>query len=69
MIVCDYTQGYEFTLPEIASNFDEIWAQKPEIVDLGERKQGESVCYSVDGSSLFATSEGKRSSVIEVKRR
>ncbi len=69
VIVCDYTQAYEFTLPESASNFDEIWAQKPEIVDLGERKQGESVCYSVDGTSVFATSEGKRSPVIEVKRK
>ncbi len=69
VIMCDYSQGYEFALPENAANFDEIWVQKPEIVDLGERKQGESVCYGVDGSSLFATSEGTRSSVIEVKRR
>ncbi len=69
VILCDYTQGYELTLPENASTFDEIWVQKPEVVDLGERKQGEAVCYSVDGSSVFATSEGKRSSIIEVKRR
>ena len=69
VILCDYTQGYEYTLPDNAVNLDEIWVQKPEVVDLGERKQGEAVCYSVDGSSLFATSEGKRSSVIEVKRR
>lgn len=69
VILCDYSQGYEFTLPDGAANFDEIWLQKPKIVDLGERNQGESVCYSVDGSSIFATSEGQRSPVIEVKRR
>ena len=69
VIVCDYTQGYEFTLPKNAANFDEIWAQKPEIVNLGERKQGESAGYSADGTSIFATSEGKKSPVIEVKRR
>ena len=69
VIVCDYAQGYELTLPENASTFDEIWLQKPEVVDLGDRKQGEAVCYNADGSSVFATSEGKRSSVIEVKRR
>lgn len=69
VIVCDYTQGYELTLPQNAANFDEIWVQKPEVVDLGERKQGEAVCYNVDGTSVFATSEGKKPPVIEVKRR
>jgi hypothetical protein len=69
VILCDYAQGYEYTLPKSASNFDEIWAQKPEIVNLGERRQGEAVCYSVDGTSLFATSEGERSPVIEVKHK
>lgn len=69
VIICDYTQGYEFELPAGAVNFDEVWAQKPEIVDLGDRKQGEGVCYSVDGTSILATSEGKRSPVIEVKRK
>jgi len=68
VILCDYSQGYEFTLPDGVANFDEIWLQKPKIVDLGERNQGESVCYSVDGSSIFATTEGQRSPVIEVKR-
>lgn len=69
VILCDYSQGYEFALPDGAANFDEIWLQKPEVVDLGERNQGESVCYSIDGSSIFATSEGQRPPMIEVKRR
>jgi hypothetical protein len=67
--ICDYTQGYEWTLPEGDDNFDDIWKQHPEIVDLGKRKHGESICYSVDGVALFATSENKNSPVIEVRRR
>ena len=69
VILCDYTQAYELTLPVGDTNFDDIWAQKPEIVDLGERKQGEAVTYSADGLSIFATSEGKKPPLIEVKRR
>ena len=69
MIICDYTQGYEYTLPGDAKSFDDIWKQHPEPVNLGKRAVGESVCYSADGSAVFATSEGKNSPVIEVKRR
>jgi hypothetical protein len=69
VFLCDNAQGYELTLPENTTNFDEIWTQKPEIVNMGERKQGESAGYNVDGSAVFATSEGKHSPVIEIKRR
>jgi hypothetical protein len=69
VIVCDYFSAYEIVLPEKAKNFDEIWREKPLIVELGERAQGEAVCYSADGKSIFATSEKKNSPVIEVKRK
>jgi hypothetical protein len=36
--------------------------------DLGKRKQGESIAYSSDGKSLFATSEGRRAPLIQVVR-
>lgn len=68
LVVCDYSQGYEFTLPSDAANFDEIWLQKPRVVELGERNQGESICYSADGASIFATTEGQQSPVIQIKR-
>lgn len=68
VIICDYSNGYELALPEDAENFDDIWKQKPELVDLGQRAVGEAVCYSVDGMSVFATSERRNSPVIEVKR-
>ena len=67
IIVCDYSQGYELTLPEASANFDDIWKQTPMPVDLGKRKQGESICYSADGNAIFAGSEGRNSPIIEVK--
>ncbi len=69
VIISDYFSGYEITLPKEAKNFDDIWRQKSVIVDLGAREQGEGVCYSADGNSIFATSEKKNSPVFEIKRR
>ena len=68
-IICDYFSAYEIVLPENAKNFDEIWKQKPVIVSLGERQQGESVGYSVDEKSIFATSESENSPLIEVRKK
>ena len=69
VVICDYFSAYEITLPAGAKNFDEIWAQKPLIVELGERSQGEAVAYSADGKSIFATSEKKNSPIIKVSRK
>ena len=69
VVICDYFGGYELVLPKRAKNFDEIWKQELSVVDLGERAQGEAVCYSADGNSIFATSEKKNSRVVEVKRK
>ena len=69
VIICDYFNAYELTLPEKAKNFDEIWKEMPVIVELGAREQGEAVGYSADGNSILATSEKKNSPLIEVKRK
>jgi hypothetical protein len=69
VIVCDYFNAYEIDLPEKAKNFDEIWSEKSLIIELGERAQGEAVCYSVDGKSIFATSEKRNSPVIEARKK
>ena len=69
IVICDYFNAYEIKLPEKAKNFDEIWRQKPNVIKLGERAQGEAVAYSTDGNSIFATSERKNSPIIKVKRR
>jgi hypothetical protein len=64
--LCDYASGYELTLPEGSKNFDDVWTQKPTLVPLGPRRQGESVCYTLDGAALLATSEGTPSPLFEV---
>lgn len=69
VVICDYFNGYEITLPEKAKDFDEIWKEQPVIVQLGAREQGEGISYSADGKAIFATSEKKNSPLIEVKRK
>jgi hypothetical protein len=69
VIISDYLAAYEVVLPDSAKNFDEIWREKPLIVGLGEREQGEAVCYSADGRAVFATSEKINSPFIRVNRK
>ncbi len=69
IIICDYFAAYEIVLPESSKNFDEIWKEKPQTIELGERTQGEAVCYSADGNSIYATSEKANSPLIEVRRK
>ena len=65
----DYTQGYEFVLPDANAPFDSIWKQPMRTVDLGKRKHGETVCYRLDGKALLATSERLPTPLIEIVRR
>jgi hypothetical protein len=65
LILCDYFGGYEYTLT--GAGFDTIWKEKPVVVDLGAREQGESVGYSLDGKAVFATSEGVPAALFETK--
>lgn len=69
IVVCDYFAAYELALPEKASDFDQIWKQKPEKFDIGKREAGEAIAYSPDGNSVIATSEKKHSPVIEARRK
>ena len=69
VILCDYFGGYEYALPENAKDFDAIWKEKPAMVDLGIRAQGEAVAYSSDGMSVIATSEKRNSPINETRRK
>jgi hypothetical protein len=71
---CDYLGAGELTLPNKPGiAFDEIWKLPPSPIEIGDyrgvRRQGESICYSTDGRSLLATSEGNPCPLIEVTRR
>lgn len=69
IILCDYFNAYEIEIEEEENDFDKIWKDEPTIIELGNRKQGEAVCYSADATSIFATSEKEDSPIIEVKRK
>ncbi|MCA1632181.1 MAG: hypothetical protein LC802_00330 [Acidobacteria bacterium] len=72
VVLCDYRNAYELSLPTApapaAAVFDTVWKQPPLLIELGERAQGESICYGTDGSAVYATSEKRPSPLIEVKR-
>lgn len=65
----DYTQGYEFVLPDANAPFDSIWKQPMRTVDLGSRKHGEAITYRLDGKALLATSERLPTPLIQIERR
>lgn len=69
LILCDYLGAYEFTLPgKQGEPFDEIWKQAPVPISVGNRRQGESICYRADGEALLVTSEGVPCPLIETAR-
>jgi len=67
VVLCDYFAGYELKLPDGAADFDEVWAQKPIRIDLGEREIGEAVAYTQDGSAVIALSEKRNAPVIFIE--
>lgn len=69
VMLCDKQGGYEFILTDAAAGFDAIWKQKPVVVDLGDRPQGEGVSYGRDGVSLYASSEKKNAPLFLIKRK
>jgi hypothetical protein len=69
VMLCDLNGGYEFVLPEGATDPDAIWQQQASPVDLGDRKQGEGVSYGRDGLTLFASSEKKNPPLFVIKRK
>lgn len=69
VVLSNYFAGEELSLPAEETDFDAIWSQSAQTVDLGERGQGESAAYRVDGAAVLATSEGAGSPVYETERK
>lgn len=68
LILCDYFNAYEMHLPETKdARFDEIWKQSMAIVRLGDRNQGEAICYRLDGQAILVTSEMSPAALVEVE--
>lgn len=69
VILQSYLRAYELRLPGTAKDFDEIWKTKPNQIPLPALAQGESICYSVDGKSIFTSSEKAPAPLYELKSR
>jgi hypothetical protein len=69
VVLCDKLSAYEMTLRRGVSDFDNIWQQPLASIDLGARRQGEGVCYSLDGKAILATSEETPTPLIEARRK
>lgn len=63
----DYFRAYIATAPSGAA-FDEVWSQPLRPTDVGVRRQGEAITWSLDGRSLWLTSEGSPCPLYEVRR-
>ena len=66
--LCDYAQGFEIALPG-RERFESIWKQGLTTVALGDREQGESITYRLDGKALLATSEKLPTPLIQVAQK
>lgn len=62
VVLCDYFAGYE-------AAFDPSWKLEWKRLELGQRAQGEGICYRADGRAILATSEGASFPLIEVELR
>jgi hypothetical protein len=69
VVLCDYVAGYELSLPDGATSFDDIFNQKPVRFDVGKREMGEAIAYSADGNSVFSTSEGVGAPLFQMARK
>lgn len=67
LIVSTYLGAYEKVAPP--GDFDLIWRTPAAKVDLGSIKQREGIAYGLDGSSIFATSEGAHTKLVSAVRR
>lgn len=67
--VCDYFNGYEFVLKDATLPFDNVWKEPLTVVDIGNRKHGETIAYRVDGNALMSTSERLPTPLFEMIRK
>jgi len=58
-ILVSYTNAYEFRR-DAKQSWSEAFAAAPRTLEMPAREQGESICYGLDGITLFLTSETKR---------
>lgn len=66
-IAVTYGNAYEFRRRQ-GESWARAFARTPEVLRMPNRKQGESICYGLDGRSLFLTSERQPTPLWKVER-
>ena len=69
MIVLTYGDAFEYHRQRKDEPWSEAVKRKPYRVSMPRRRQGEAICYSLDGQALFSTTEGRRSPLWRLQRR
>ncbi|MEW6198777.1 MAG: hypothetical protein AB1601_08960 [Planctomycetota bacterium] len=64
-----YADGWEWRLPADTADadFDRIFDTLPVRLSLAPERQGEALCYSMDGNALLTLSEGNRPTLYEMR--
>lgn len=55
-IIVTYANSYEFMKLE-GDSWKDVFARRPRVLEMPVRNQGESICYGLDGKTLYLTSE------------
>jgi hypothetical protein len=64
-VVLTYAAALEYTR-EAGQDWESGFATPPRLIHLPARRQGEAVCYGLDGHTLYLTSEKRPTPLIEV---
>lgn len=64
-IVLTYAHAFEYTR-EPDEKWADAFARKPRPIKMPPRVQGESICYGADGKTIYLTSEGAPTPLLEV---
>jgi hypothetical protein len=65
-IILTYGNAFEYTrAPD--EKWSKAFSRRPRMIRLPARRQGESICYGLDGTTLYLTSEKKPTPLIEVR--
>jgi hypothetical protein len=67
VLVRTYTEAYEWKLPAGVNAWRDVWKSAPRRRSLPLTQQGEAICYSADGASWFASSEGELAPLMQLK--
>ncbi len=65
-MVLTYGDAYEFTR-QGGEDWKSAFARRPRLVRMPRRAQGESICYALDGKTLYLTSEKKSPPLLVVQ--